>query len=80
MNGKEKVNANDIKSIIRSLISHPSLVKWNGCNGCERNINVTRDIHSDFVTHFDNIDLITMLENAERKPLTAPAKSTHPKI
>ena len=33
---------------------------------------------SAFVAHFDNIDLITMAEKDERKPLTAPANSTHP--
>ena len=34
--------------------------------------------NSAFVTHFDNIDLIMMEENAERNPLTEPANSTHP--
>ena len=36
--------------------------------------------NSAFVTHFDNIDLIMMEENAERNPLTEPANSTHPDV
>ena len=39
----------EIKFIVRSLISHPSIVIWNGCNECERGTNVTIDVYSDFV-------------------------------
>lgn len=39
----------EIRHVIRSLISHPSIVIWNGCNECERNTEARNDIYSDFV-------------------------------
>lgn len=39
----------EIRHLIRSLIHHPSIILWNGCNECQRGDNVTNDIYSDFV-------------------------------
>jgi len=38
----------EIRHIVRSLASHPSIVLWNGCNECERQGNITSDAYSDF--------------------------------
>ena len=38
----------EIRYIVRSLVSHPSIVLWNGCNECNHEGRRT-DIYSDFV-------------------------------
>ena len=39
----------EIKHIVRSLMPHPSIIIWNGCNECERKNTTRTDIYSDFV-------------------------------
>ncbi len=39
----------EIRYIVRSLMFHPSIVLWNGCNECERKMDTTTDIYSNFV-------------------------------
>lgn len=39
----------EVRFIVRSLLSHPSIALWNGCNECERFADVSADIYSRFI-------------------------------
>lgn len=48
---KTKDVENEIRHAIRSLLSHPSIVIWNGCNECGRSdgTQISSDLYSNFV-------------------------------
>lgn len=67
---KTKTISDEIRHLVRSLASHPSLLVWNGCNECEVVMDTPSEIYAAFV-------MKTVAEEDDTRPIWPSSPSRH---
>lgn len=60
----------EIRHLVRSLASHPSLLVWNGCNECSVEMGTPTEIYATFV-------MKTVVEEDDTRPIWPSSPSRH---
>ena len=60
----------EIRHLVRSLASHPSLLLWNGCNECSVEMGTPSEIYATFVME-------TVVEEDDTRPIWPSSPSRH---
>lgn len=67
---KTKTISKEIRHLVRSLASHPSLLVWNGCNECSVVMGTPSEIYANFV-------MKTVAEEDDTRPIWPSSPSRH---